>query len=60
MFTIDDGEARHIDDPRNAEFLQYVRNGECPPELENRSGGRPAKVNLVRKGVDYEPPKRPR
>ena len=60
MFTIDDGEPRSVDDPENAQFLDCIRQGMCPPELINRNGGRPIKVNLVKKGTDYTPPEKPR
>ena len=47
-----------MDDPQNAEFMQHIREGTCPPELL-RGGRRPVKVNLVRKGTEFTPPERP-
>lgn len=60
VFTVDDGEPRRIDDPANTEFLQSIRQGVCPQELLASNGGRPIKVNLVRKQTEYTPPAQPR
>eukprot|EP00210_Caulerpa_lentillifera_P004549 g4339.t1 len=59
IFTVNDGEPRSVDDPANAEFIDHISRGVCPPELTSNSG-RPLKVNLVKNGSDYKPPEKPR
>ena len=60
VFTVDDGPAREMRDPANAEFLDAISAGRCPAELEPApsSAGEPVpvSVNLVRKAGDYVKP----
>ena len=62
VFTVDDGPAREMRDPSNAEFLDAISAGRCPPELEPAPGASssgepvPVSVNLVRKPGDYVKP----
>lgn len=58
IFTVNDGAARRIDDPANADFIKSISKGECPAEL-NTADGRMITVNLIRKEHDYKEPERP-
>eukprot|EP00210_Caulerpa_lentillifera_P005196 g4965.t2 len=58
VFTVQGGEPRSIDNPANAEFLDHIRRGLCPPELL-LSTNRPIQVNLVRHGTDYKTQRHP-
>lgn len=54
-FSIDDGELRPYNDPKNKEFLDAINKGYVPREIAQ--GAREVMVNLVdRKSEDYTPP----
>ncbi|CAK9179333.1 unnamed protein product [Ilex paraguariensis] len=48
-FTIDNGPLRSLGDPENASFLESIRKGECPKELEPADKRTAVNVNLMRK-----------
>jgi UBX domain-containing protein 1 len=56
-FTIDDGPLRAFDDPANAAFLQDIKRGFVPKEMEEPGVGN-VSINLVdNKGTEYVPPR---
>lgn len=57
VFTVDDGPARHMDDPANQDFISSVSKGECPSELDPGDSSTPVTVNLLRAEEDYVAPK---
>ena len=57
IFTVDDGEARRVDDPENREFVMAIMNGQCPDELLPEDPNQAIDVNLVRRQGEYEPPR---
>lgn len=57
IFTVDDGPARHMDDPVNLDFINSVSKGECPQELDPGTNSTEVTVNLLRVEEDYELPK---
>ncbi|PFH36565.1 UBX domain-containing protein [Besnoitia besnoiti] len=57
-FTVDDGEFRSLENPENARFLDELKAGFAPRELQE--GGRRVHVELVNKQSEsYEPPPPP-
>eukprot|EP01024_Parvocaulis_polyphysoides_P028512 TRINITY_DN25774_c0_g2_i1.p1 TRINITY_DN25774_c0_g2~~TRINITY_DN25774_c0_g2_i1.p1 ORF type:complete len:308 (-),score=52.18 TRINITY_DN25774_c0_g2_i1:230-1090(-) len=59
VFTVDGGEARSITDPANDPFMEAIRRGECPPELESEDR-QPVEVDLIKKDEDYKEPEKPK
>lgn len=57
IFTVDDGPARHMDDPANLDFINSVSKGECPKELDPGSSSADVTVNLLRVEEEYVLPK---
>eukprot|EP00172_Hildenbrandia_rubra_P003642 Plantae.Rhodophyta-Hildenbrandia_rubra.ctg6076.p1 GENE.Plantae.Rhodophyta-Hildenbrandia_rubra.ctg6076~~Plantae.Rhodophyta-Hildenbrandia_rubra.ctg6076.p1 ORF type:complete len:439 (-),score=103.94 Plantae.Rhodophyta-Hildenbrandia_rubra.ctg6076:3249-4454(-) len=56
-FTVDEGELRRLDDPRNASFLQDINDGIVPHEMEEPGIGN-VSINLVdKKGEEYVAPR---
>jgi UBX domain-containing protein 1 len=56
-FTVDDGPLRTFDDPANAAFLNDIKRGFVPREMEEPGIGN-VSINLVdNKGENYLPPK---
>lgn len=56
-FTVDEGPLRAFDDPANAAFLEDIKRGFVPKEMEEPGVGN-VSINLVdRKGEEYVPPK---
>lgn len=60
VFTVNDGEPRRMDDPRNGEFIRAIMNGECPSELMPVDPTTVININLVRKAEEYKPPEKPK
>jgi len=60
-FTVDEGQLRRFDDPRNREFLEDIEQGLAPREFEEEAGGEPVSINLVdRKTEEWQPPPEPK
>lgn len=56
-FTVNDGELRRYDEPRNKEFLRDIDNGVMPAEVEGIGFGQPVEVTLLNKKTEnYVPP----
>ncbi|XP_030539714.1 plant UBX domain-containing protein 4 [Rhodamnia argentea] len=58
-FTVDDGPLRRMDDPENAQFLESIKNSECPQELAPADRRTAVHVDLVRREEPYNEPKKP-
>lgn len=57
-FSVDDGELRTMDDPRNQQFLKEMQEGRVPSELQ--AGGGNIDVELAdKRGEEYAPPPKP-
>lgn len=58
-FSVDDGELRTMDDPRNRKFLAEMQQGRVPSELQD-PGGANVDVDLEdKRGEEYAPPPKP-
>jgi len=54
-FSIDDGPLRTFDDPKNVQFMDYIKRGEVPPELD--TGVVEVDIGMIDKHTeDYVPP----
>lgn len=59
-FSINDGPLRRLDDPQNAPFIESIKKGECPRELEPVDRRTSVHVNLSRREENYPEPAKPR
>uniref|UniRef100_A0A0A9CTT1 UBX domain-containing protein n=1 Tax=Arundo donax TaxID=35708 RepID=A0A0A9CTT1_ARUDO len=59
-FSIDDGPLRRYDDPENADFIESIKNSQCPQELEPADRRTSVHVNIIKRQEDYKEPVRPR
>jgi len=60
---VDDGELREFNDPKNVEFLDAVKRGEVPPELQASAAAQegPLDINLEdHRSEEYKAPAKPR
>ncbi|XP_030460402.1 plant UBX domain-containing protein 4 [Syzygium oleosum] len=57
-FTVDDGPLRRLDDPENAQFLESIKNSECPQELAPADRRTAVHVDLVRREEPHAEPKK--
>ncbi|KAL4426516.1 hypothetical protein ABPG77_008374 [Micractinium sp. CCAP 211/92] len=60
VFTVDDGEPRHMNDPANLPFMEAIMRGQLPAELDPGDPNIQVNVNLLRKDEDYTPPAQPK
>ncbi|KAL4458526.1 hypothetical protein ABPG75_013391 [Micractinium tetrahymenae] len=60
VFTVHDGEPRHMNDPANLPFMEAIMRGQLPPELDPGDPNIQVNVNLLRKDEDYTPPAQPK
>jgi len=57
-FTVDGGQLRSYRDPANAPFLDAVKRGEVPRELQEKLQGKECSLSIIDKHhEDYAPPK---
>ncbi|KAL3754440.1 hypothetical protein ACJRO7_001642 [Eucalyptus globulus] len=57
-FTVDDGPLRRLDDPENAQFLESIKNSECPQEIAPADRRTAVHVDLVRREEPHAEPKK--
>ncbi|EXJ91704.1 hypothetical protein A1O3_00254 [Capronia epimyces CBS 606.96] len=57
-FSVDDGDLYRIDDPRNAEILNLIRQGRAPLNIMNVQPGQEVDVEIKQHDEKYVKPKR--
>ncbi|XP_062184353.1 plant UBX domain-containing protein 4-like [Phragmites australis] len=59
-FSVDDGPLRDYDNPENADFIESIKNSQCPQELEPADRRTAVHVNVIKRLEDYKEPIRAR